>query len=299
MEGRVGVEDGYSVWYRVVGGGPADPGRAGVPLLVLHGGPGCGYDYLEPLEALAADRPVVFYDQLGSGRSDRPVDDPGRWVIDRFVREIDRVRAALGLDRVHLLGHSWGGWLAIEYLTTRPGGAAAAGVERTVLASTSASLPAFEAETRRLRTLLPAEVQAALDEGDATGDVTTDAYQRAAERFYAEHVCRLPEWPEPMLRTIANLENNQSYEVMQGPNELVITGNLRTWDRSADLAAIDVPTLVTCGRHDEMGPPCAGPLAAGIPGAELAVFEHSAHTAHLEEPEAYQAAVAAFLGRRG
>ncbi len=297
MEGRIEVEDGNSVWYRIVGGGPTDPGADEVPLLVLHGGPGCGHDYLEPLEALAAHRPLVFYDQLGSGRSDRPVDRPGRWVIDRFVREIDLVRSALGLDRVHLLGHSWGGWLAIEYLTTRPAGAAAAGVERAVLASTSASLAAFEAETRRLRTLLPADARAALDEGDATGDVTSDTYQRAADQFYARHVCRLSDWPEPMLRTIDNLENNQSYEVMQGPNELVITGNLRTWDRSADLGRIDVPTLVTCGHHDEMGPPCAEPLVAGIPGAERAVFEHSSHTAHLEEPEAYLAAVASFLRR--
>lgn len=296
MERRVEVEDGYSVWCRVVGGGPDDPGRHETPLLVLHGGPGCGYDYLEPLEALAAERPVVFYDQLGSGRSDRP-DDPARWVISRFVAEIDLVRAALGLDRVHLLGQSWGGWLAIEYLTTRPAGPAAAGVERAVLASTSASLAAFEAETRRLRSLLPVEVQAALDHGDTTGDVTSEAYEQAAGEFYARHVCRLAEWPEPMLRTIANLEGNQSYEVMQGPNELVITGNLRTWDRTASLALIDVPTLVTCGRHDEMGPPCAEPLVAAIPQAELAVFEHSSHTAHLEEPEAYLATVGAFLRR--
>ncbi|MDH5288878.1 MAG: proline iminopeptidase-family hydrolase [Acidimicrobiia bacterium] len=294
MDGWIEVEDGYSVWYRIAGGGPGDPGRNRTPLLVLHGGPGCGYDYLEPLEALAAHRPVVFYDQLGSGRSDRP-DDPGRWVIDRFVREIDLMRCALGLKRVHLLGHSWGGWLAIEYLTTCPAGPAAAGVERAVLASTSASLAAFEAETRRLRALLPAEARAALDEGDATGHVTSDAYNQAADQFYARHVCRLAEWPEPMLRTIANLEGNQSYEVMQGPNELVITGNLRTWDRTADLTRIDVPTLVTCGRHDEMGPPCAGALVEAIPAAELAVFEHSSHTAQLEEPEAYLATVAAFL----
>ncbi len=294
MEGRIEVEDRYSVWYRIVGAGPADPGRNETPLLVLHGGPGCGHDYLEPVSALATERPVVFYDQLGCGRSDRP-DDPGRWVIDRFVQEIDLVRAALGLRRVHLLGHSWGGWLALEYLATRPGGPAAAGVERVVLASTSASLAAFEAETRRLRTLLPPEDRAALDEGDVTGDVHSDAYHEAAGEFYRRHVCRLPDWPEPMLRTIANMEHNQSYGVMQGPNELVVTGNLRLWDRTADLARIDVPTLVTCGRHDEMGPPCADLLAAGIPGAELSVFEHSSHTAHLEEPGAYLATVAAFL----
>jgi proline-specific peptidase len=105
-EGKITVEDGYQVWYRRNGSG-------GVPLLILHGGPGAGHDYLEPLEALGSARPVIFYDQLGCGRSERP-DDPSRWTIKRFVAEIDAVRRALDLEKIHLLGQSWGGWLAIE-----------------------------------------------------------------------------------------------------------------------------------------------------------------------------------------
>ncbi|MDX2093225.1 MAG: alpha/beta fold hydrolase, partial [Kofleriaceae bacterium] len=122
--------DGHRVWYRRVGSG-------GIPLLLLHGGPGAGHDYLEPLEGLARDREVIFFDQLGCGRSDQPA-DRSLWRIERFVREIDTVRAALGLDRIHLLGQSWGGWLGIEYLLSQP-----RGIVSATLASTSASIPQF------------------------------------------------------------------------------------------------------------------------------------------------------------
>ena len=109
-EGKIKV-DGCDVWYRRVGSG-------GVPLLILHGGPGAGHDYLEPLEALADERELIFYDQLGCGKSDMP-DDTSLWTIERSVREVDMVREALGLDKVHLLGQSWGGWLSIEYRSLR------------------------------------------------------------------------------------------------------------------------------------------------------------------------------------
>jgi proline-specific peptidase len=111
-EGTVSFR-GYRTWYRIVGDLPGRRGK--LPVLVLHGGPGFPHDYLEDLSGLTDDgRTVVFYDQIGCGRSDHP-DDPGLWVIDTFVDEVAAVRDALGLDRVHLLGHSWGGWLALEY----------------------------------------------------------------------------------------------------------------------------------------------------------------------------------------
>ena len=129
QEGTIRV-DGYQVWYRCVG-------RGGIPLLLLHGGPGAGHDYLEPLAALAADRLLVFYDQLGCGRSDQP-NDRSLWRLERSVAEVDTVRRALHLEQLHLLGHSWGGWLAIEYLLTHP-----PGVVSVVLASTSSSIPSL------------------------------------------------------------------------------------------------------------------------------------------------------------
>ena len=168
-EGTIEVEDGYRVWYRRVGDGGA------TPLLVLHGGPGAGHDYLDTLDGLADERPVIFYDQLGCGRSDQP-DDPSRWHIARFVREVDLVRQALGLSRVHLLGQSWGGWLAIEYMLGAP-----AGIAGLVLASTSASIPQFVAECERLKSELPPDVYATLQKYEAAQDYRNPAYEKAAD----------------------------------------------------------------------------------------------------------------------
>jgi proline-specific peptidase len=282
-EGRIEVEDGFTIWYDVVGGGD------GVPLLTLHGGPGAGHDYVESLADLAVDRPVVFYDQLGCGRSDQP-DDPARWVIGRFTREIDAVRTALGLDRVHLLGHSWGGWLAIEYMLGAP-----RGIASLVLASTSASIAEFAEECAVLRSALPPDVREVLTRYEAAGEFEAEEYLSAVMAFYARHVCRLEEWPDSVLRTVANLDGNQVYLTMNGPNEFTTIGNLAGWDRSHRLGEIRVPTLITCGRHDEIGPSCAATLEAGIPDARTVVFEQSAHLAHVEEREPYMHVVGEFL----
>ncbi len=285
-EGFVELENSFKVWYQRLGDADA------TPLLLLHGGPGAGHDYLEPLGKLADTRPVVFYDQLGCGKSDRP-DDVGLWTVDRFVREVDEVRVALGLESVHLLGQSWGGWLGIEYMLSQP-----AGVERLVLASTSASMPQFEAETRRLRKELPAEVQQVLNKYEALGDYHNPEYEEAVEAFYQKHVCRLPTWPECVLRTVANLENNPVYETMNGPNEFTIIGNLREWDRIERLSEIRVPTLITVGHYDELTPACAETLRAGIPDSRLVVFENSSHLAHVEEEARYLEVVRDFLDGR-
>ncbi|GAG22151.1 unnamed protein product, partial [marine sediment metagenome] len=165
-EGYVPVPGGQ-VWFRAVGS------RAAVPLLTLHGGPGAGHDYLETLEELASDRPVVFYDQLGCGRSDQP-DDRSLWRIERFVEEVNAVREALELDRVHLLGQSWGGWLAIEYMLTKP-----AGVVSLVLASTSASIPEFVRESTRLKAELPADVRETLERYETAGELHHPDYVAA------------------------------------------------------------------------------------------------------------------------
>jgi proline-specific peptidase len=282
-EGTVTVEDGFRVWYRRVGSGPR------TPLLVLHGGPGAGHDYLETLDGLADERPVIFYDQLGCGRSDQP-DDPGRWHIQRFVREVDLVRDALGLDRIHLLGQSWGGWLAIEYMLGQP-----AGIEGLVLASTSASIPQFVAECERLKSELPPEVFATLRRYEAAQDYRNPEYEKAAEEFYKRHLCRLWPWPDPYLRTVRNLDGNQVYETMNGPNEFMVIGNLRSWDRIDRLGEIRERTLITVGKYDELSPTCAETLRHGIGGSRVVEFAHSSHTAHLEETQAYLAAVRAFL----
>ena len=287
-EGFVPVTGG-NVWYRIV----AAPGVEGrVPLLAMHGGPGAGHDYLEPLEALADERPVIFWDQLGCGRSEKP-EDPSLWTHARFVTEVDQVRAALGLQTVHLLGQSWGVWLAIEYLLT----AQPRGLVSLTLASTSASTAQFVREAHRLIDELPADERDAILRAEASGDWGETVAQAGVERFYARHLCRLDPLPDPILRTVANLDGNQVYLTMNGPNEFTVIGSLKDWDRTARLGEIELPTLITVGRHDEIPPVCAETLQAGIPDAELVVFEHSGHCAHLEEPERYGAVLRDFLRR--
>jgi proline-specific peptidase len=281
QEGTIRV-DGYQVWYRCVG-------RGGIPLLLLHGGPGAGHDYLEPLAALAADRQLVFYDQLGCGRSDQPA-DRSLWRLERFVAEVDTVRRALHLEQLHLFGQSWGGWLAIEYLLTHP-----PGVVSIVLASTSASIPQFVAEAARLKAALPPAISHTLRRYEAAGDFHHPAYEAAVREFYKRHLCRLDPWPEPLRRSARNLTGNAVYETMGGPNEFIMRGNLHDWDRLERLGEITVPTLITVGRYDEITPTCAETMQRRLPQAQLEVFEQSSHMAHLEEPERYLQVVAEFL----
>jgi proline-specific peptidase len=275
--------DGHRVWYRRVGGGP------GLPLLLLHGGPGAGHDYLEPLQGLARDREVIFYDQLGCGRSDRP-DDPALWRIERSVREVDTVRQALGLDRIHLLGQSWGGWLGVEYMLSQP-----RGIAGLVLASTSASIPQFVAEAAKLKAQLPPAMVAVMARCEAAGHWNDPQYLEAVMAFYRRHLCRADPWPDCMQRTVRNLEGNQVYEVMNGPNEFIVIGNLKDWNRIDRLGEIRVPTLITVGAHDELTPACAETLRAGIPGSRVVQFDDSSHTAHIEETTRYLEVVDAFL----
>jgi len=277
---------GGRVWVNVVGGGRR------LPLLVLHGGPGAGHDYLESLSDLATDRAVVFYDQLGCGRSDQP-DDPSLWVVDRFVAEVEAVRRALKLQRYHLYGHSWGGWLAIEYLLRQP-----REVVSAVLASTGASATQFVAGTRHLRTLLPADVQQTLDYYEARNDFTAPEYLDAVNVFYANFFCRLDTYPEALLRSAANIDGNQVYATMNGPNEFVMTGNLKSWDRTAQLHRIKYPVLLTRGRYDEFTVDCTDTLEKHLPEVvDRVEFPNSAHMAMWEDRPAYMRTLGSFLSR--
>jgi proline-specific peptidase len=288
-EGKIPYAGGET-WYRIVGDGD-EPGK--LPLVCLHGGPGALHDYLEPLEKLAATgRRVVFYDQIGCGRSwiEKPAD---LWTVELFVREVQAVRDALGLDRIHLFGSSWGGMLAMEYALTGPSGLAS-----LVLSSSPASLPLWEAETGRLRRELPADVQAVLDEHEVAGTLDSPEYEAATMGFYRRHVCRVDPFPDCVLRTFAGLtEHPDVYMTMQGPNEFVITGSLKQWDISDRLGEIDAPALITAGAHDEFTPVQAEALHAAIPGSELVTFENASHMQFVEEPERYCELVAEFLER--
>jgi proline-specific peptidase len=284
-EGTIPFEGGET-WYRIVGDGE-EPGK--LPLLALHGGPGALHDYLEPLEAFATTgRRVIFYDQIGCGRSwvEKPADF---WTVDLFVREVQAVRDALGLEHLHIFGSSWGAMLAMEYALTQP-----TGVASLVLSSGPASIPLWAEETNRLKNELPAEVRGVLD----TAEVGSPEYDAAQAEFYARHVCRIVPNPDCVQRTIAGLaEHPDVYMHMQGPNEFVITGTLKDWDITARLPEIRLPTLITAGAYDEFTPRQAQVVHQGIPGSELVTFENSSHMQYVEEPERYLDVLGSFLDR--
>jgi proline-specific peptidase len=288
-EGFVGFH-GYRTWYGVVGDGE-EPGK--LPLLCLHGGPGGTHDYIEPLEGMAATgRRVVFYDQLGCGKSDLP-DDLSLWTVELFVEEVGAVREALGLDRVHLFGNSWGGMLAMEYALTQP-----AGLESLVLASAPASIPQWVEETGRLRAQLPADVQAVLDRHEAAGTTDDAEYTEAAMVFNRRHVCRVDPWPDCVLRSFDFIERHGVvYRTMNGPSEFHVTGTLREWSVVDRLGEIDVPTLVVTGEHDEATPAINHTVAEGIPGAESVILADASHMAHVERTEDYLRLLDVFVSR--
>lgn len=276
---------GYKTWYRVVGE-KEESGK--LPLVCLHGGPGVGHDYLEPLEAMAkTGRRVIFYDQLGCGKSDQP-DAPDMWTIELYKEEIDVVRAYLGLETIHLLGQSWGGMLAMEYTLTKPKGLAS-----LIVASSPANLDVWVEEANRLREMLPPEVQQTLLKHEAAKTTDTQEYADAVDVFYKRHVCRMDPFPDYVKRTFDNV--GQVYLTMNGPSEFHVIGTMKGWNIESRLSEISVPTLLTSGRYDEATPMIMESINKKISGSKWVLFENSAHMAHAEEAELYMKVLDEFL----
>jgi proline-specific peptidase len=281
-EGYVAFGD-YATWYRIAG----DLESGAVPLLALHGGPGSTHNYFAPLERLADERPVVLYDQIGCGNSDRP--DDMDWDVGVFREEVDTVREQLGLERIHLLGTSWGGMLAQEHVL-----AGAHGIMSLVLSSTLASLDQWAVEQLRLRAALPRDVIEVLDRHERDETYDDPEYEEAMEAYFDRHFYRGPK-PRAELEAMAAGKATDVYRAMQGPNEWTCTGALRGWDTRERLGEIDVSTLVIRGRYDMCTEAIAGTLLNGIPNAREVVLEHSSHTPVLEETDRYLNVVAEFL----
>jgi proline iminopeptidase len=281
--GEVEVEGGV-IRYRLLGEGERT-------LVLLHGGPGAGSLYLKPLERLAGpDRRVVVYDQLGCGGSDRP-DDSSLWRADRFVEELEALRAHLGLDRFDLYGHSWGGMLATDY--------ALAHQERLrslVLASTIADAALLQREMKRLLESFPADLRDTLRRHEEAGTTESAEYADAIMAVYRVHLCRCDPWPPEVEKTFEDFAMDV-YVPMWGPSEFAYDGNLSDWNRVDRLHEILVPTLITVGRHDELTPACSEQIQQEIPHSELVVFEEGSHMTFWEEQERYLDVVDGFLRR--
>ena len=274
---------GGPVWYSVAGDGP------GIPLLVLHGGPGgriCGYSRLD---ALGNERPVIRYDQLGSGRSGRP-DDLSLWTVERFVEELHVVRQELSLEEMHLLGHSWGGSLAAAYVLEK----GTAGIASVVLSSPLLSTPLWIEDANYLRSLLPPDVQKTLTEHEEAGTTDSDEYETASDVFYERHVYGGERVEDP-----AECDGAPSgqfvYEYMWGPTEFYATGNLIDFDVTDRLHEIDVPVLFIAGEFDEARPERVAEFQKLIPASKMTVILDAAHGTLSRKPDEYTNVVETFL----
>lgn len=281
-EGRIPVRGG-EIWYKVAG-----INRQGVPLMVLHGGPGASHDYLEPMEALANERPVVFYDQLGCGNSDKP-ENIALWTVKRYVDEVSRLRGALGLKAVHIMGQSWGTSLAVDYVLGKP-----EGVVSLVLSGPLLSASRWIEDQKAHIAELPADLRQTIRTCEDTGAFGSPEYQDAVMAYYKRHVCRLDPWPECLNRSFEKL-NFAVYEYMWGPSEFTVTGALKNYERVDRLNAITVPVLLTCGSHDEAPPLTTRYYHENLPGSEVHVFEDASHEHHLEKQAEYMTVVRDFL----
>jgi proline iminopeptidase len=282
-DGYAAVPGGRIYWRKFGSGGKT-------PLLTLHGGPGAAHNYLLSLQALADERPVVFYDQLGCGKADAPSDEDV-YTIQRSVDELDAVRSALGLDRVVLLGHSWGALLAVEYLCQGRG----RGVERLILSGAMASIPQVMAGFDRLFATLPDGFAAKIRGLEKAGKTGTPEYAELVQAFYDAFVLRTPPTPDA-LASFDSLSKSIAYRVLNGPNEFTIVGPIKTWDRRKDLKAITQKTLITTGEFDEITLDCHQTLRDGVVGpSRLAVMTGCSHMTMVEKPVQYNALLRGFL----
>jgi proline iminopeptidase len=282
----------YRVWVKRVGN------NRGLRVLLLHGGPAATHEYLEACDSFlpAAGIEYYYYDQLGSGFSDQP-GDPRLWELGRFVDEVEQVRQALGLERDSfvLYGHSWGGLLAIEYAL-----AYQQHLRGLVISNMMASAPAYNAYAQQV--LMPQMDQAALAEIkalEASGETEDPRYMELlTEHHYVHHVLRMPaaDWPDPVQRAFAHI-NPAIYVPLQGPSELGISADakLASWDRTSELASIEVPALVIGARYDTMDPAHMQMMADRLPHGRYLYCPDGSHMAMYDDQDVYFTGLTDFL----
>ena len=280
----------FNVWTKRVGNNPD------IKLLLLHGGPGATHEYFEAADSWLPAEGVeyYYYDQLGSAYSDQP-DDPALLDIGRFVDEVEQVRTALDLDAgsFYLLGHSWGGILAIEYALKHQ-----EHLKGLIISNMMASIPAYNAYAENV--LMPQMDQAALGEIrsiEAAGDFTNPRYMELLmEQHYVHHILRFPPelWPDPVNRAFAKL-NPSVYVPMQGPSELGASGILLDWNREADLPSINVPTLMIGAAHDTMDPVHMEWMASQVARGRYLHLPDGSHMAMYDDQIRYFEGLVRFL----
>jgi proline iminopeptidase len=284
-EGYVNVEGG-KIWYKIVGDGD------GIPLLVLHGGPGSRSCSMIPgFSLLGNERPIVFYDQLGSGNSERPTDTI-LWKTERFVNEIDSLRTALKLDELHILGHSCGSTFLVEYMVTKK----PEGVKSVIFSSPMISTSDWIEDANILLSQMPLELQDTIKKYEALENYSAPEYLAATDSFYTRHLSRRS-WPY-----IPNMEcdnvpdfNEQVYNYMWGPTEFNATGTLIDFDRTADLNKIKEPILFVTGEFDEARPETMYKYQELSKNASVEIIGDAAHMTMIDQPEKLEEVIGSFL----
>jgi proline iminopeptidase len=282
-EGTVKVPGG-NIWYRIVGAG-----TKGIPLLTVHGGPGAPHQYLKPLQELANQRPVIFYDQLGCGRSDRP-EDRSLWTVERFTEELDILRHTLNLEEVHLLGQSWGSMLAVEYMLRKK----PSGIRSLILSGPYLSSPLWAKDQRYWINQLPKKTRQTILVCETKADFNNPAYQDAVMEFYQRHLCRMDPWPPELMESMEGM-GVDVYQYMWGPSEFTMTGTLKEADLTPQLHLLDLPVLLTCGQFDEARPETVALFRELIPNSQMHVFKGASHSHLLEKPQRVQRTLRSFL----
>jgi proline iminopeptidase len=272
----VEIDGKYKVWTKRIG-------NSATKMLSLHGGPGCTHEYFECFEDFLPQEGIEFYyyDQLGSAYSDRPK-DKSLWTVDRFREEVEQVRIALRLNNFYLYGQSWGGMLGIEYALKYQ-----QHLKALIISNMTASIASYIEHINKLRQEFPPETIEVLEKYEAKGDYTATEYQEVLfNQLYSKHICRITPWPEPLQRTFRNL-STQVYNTMQGPNEFVVTGTFKDWNRWKEIQNIKVPTLLIVGRHDTMRVEDIQKMGKLIPNSRVVICEKGSHLPMYDDQETY------------
>lgn len=283
-EGYLAVPGGRIYWNRMGDG-------AGIPLIVIHGGPGSSSYSLKPWAALGEERPVYRYDQLGSGKSDQP-SDTTLFTVERAVAELAALRDSLGLAEVHLYGRSWGAMLLQAYLGTKP-----SGVKSVIFSSPLVTTAQWERDADSLIRLLPDSMQRVIAEHEAAGTTDSPEYQAATQAYYDLFVRRLP------VRSPADADSARTpggalvYAYMWGPSEFTATGTLKNFDGTDWLSNLEIPALFVTGEFDEATPASTYQFSRLVPGSEFAVISGSGHSTENDNFEELLAVVRRFLAR--
>ncbi len=280
----------FKVWTKRVGNNPT------IKVLLLHGGPAATHEYFEMFDSYfpAAGVEYYYYDQLGSAYSDQP-DEPELWDTARFVDEVEQVRQALGLERSNffLLGHSWGGILAMEYALTYQ-----QNLKGLIISNMMSSIPAYNEYATKV--LMPQMDQTALAEIKKLENAKQFENPRYMEllmqHHYVQHILRMPaeQWPDPVNRAFTHL-NQKIYIPMQGPSELGASGKLVNWDRTADLGQLTVPTLVIGARYDTMDPSHMEMMSKKVQKGRYLFCPNGSHMAMYDDQKTYVDGVITFL----